>query len=272
MSQFPFGVAEADIPILLQLNDEDLISTCRSSAYLTGLCSDDYFWNLRVNEYYPRAIGLRDRYSSWRDFYTTLARSGYVLYSGDLSIYNSVQGIQGVQQAEDRLRILYGPGFRSPTMEIYLASMGDEFYRKDPHHLIEDLEDLPTLTPRTFVLYTLDGYEIIGVGSFSPATLNKITQYAIQDRLDKNLITVMRSDAGVKRYFVYKPELNIFLSKQIPILAIIDNDLGVLSRDGYDRIEYLDWSIPVPDSRSIMRNLDSFIRQPLANIVDYPMQ
>lgn len=275
MADFPFGISEVDVPILLQLSDDDLADACQSNAYLAALCSDDYFWNLRVNEYYPQAANLRTGYPSWRDLYIALSQSGYIVYTGELAVYNSGQG---VQQAIVNFRNRLGPGFQPTMVEVYRAKMGQEFSRGDPEHLIQNLNDLVTYPPRTFVLYSLDDAQTIGSEPLTPRALDKIIQYAEQNRLDEDIITIMQSGTGVPRDFVYNPEQNVFVSNQLPVLVIVDGNLGVLSPEGYYLIDYIesrddqDRPVIVPSLQSIIENLASFNREPLANVVDYPPQ
>lgn len=235
--------------------------------------SDDYFWNLRVHEYYPQAVNLRNRYQSWRDLYIAITQSGYVVYTGELTVYNSGQA---VQQAINDFRNRLGPAFQPTMAEVYVATMGEEFPRGDPNHLVHNLDNLMTYPPRTFVLYSLDDAQTFGVESLNPRTLSKIIQYANENRLDENEITVMRSDTGVKRVFIYNPQQNVFVSQQLPVIIVTNGTLGVLSREGYNHLEYVrtvdvqGQPIIVPSTRSILSNLSAFNREPLANIVNYP--
>lgn len=83
MSAFPSGIPEIDITSLLQLDDYTLANACISNKYLDQLCSDDYFWRLRlILKGFVSFIELKDQglFTTYRDLYIKLVTdAGYVV-------------------------------------------------------------------------------------------------------------------------------------------------------------------------------------------------
>ncbi len=53
---FLTGVTDADREILLNLNTKDLLNTCKTDKYASGLCSDERFLKLRMDRQYKGDI------------------------------------------------------------------------------------------------------------------------------------------------------------------------------------------------------------------------
>lgn len=79
------GLPEVDLNILLKLDLPDLLSTCRSSLYLSSLCSDDYLWLQKSREDYPQFLHLKKYFSTWREFYINVTTNAIYYLDGPIS-------------------------------------------------------------------------------------------------------------------------------------------------------------------------------------------
>ncbi len=67
------GVEPVDINILVQMDDDDLISACKVDRYTNQLCQKDALWKQKISMKYPRAIDFKDRTTNtWKDYYFKL--------------------------------------------------------------------------------------------------------------------------------------------------------------------------------------------------------
>jgi len=67
------GVELVDINILAQMNDDDLISTCKIDRYTNQLCQKDALWKQKITMKYPGAENFKDdTTNTWKDYYFRL--------------------------------------------------------------------------------------------------------------------------------------------------------------------------------------------------------
>lgn len=179
MSAFPTGNELADTNVLLQLNDQDLGRVCRSSAYLNSLCSNDYFWRLKLERECPQFLSLKNQYPSYRELYRRWARNQvYVVYNDEFSIvklYNNIEDayefirskidqLPPIERADELSEI----GGSSMTLPVYIYALpeGEEVIGRDPTHILLNISSdrvtvssllakMPVLEPDIFIIYGL---------------------------------------------------------------------------------------------------------------------
>ena len=75
------GLPAADIIILNELSDTDLINVCASNKYLNHICNNESFWFNKVLNKYSSKLGsgkeIRDKYmlpgTTWKEYYLWLS-------------------------------------------------------------------------------------------------------------------------------------------------------------------------------------------------------
>lgn len=227
-SRFPFGIPEADIPVLLQLSDQELGRTCSSSPYLNRLCKDDYFWRLRLQHRYPYLLHLSSKFPNYYEFYQYARNQAYdVQYGVDTpKLYNDIRAayqeiarwlslvgmtqIPPIERA-DELGVFLGNS-RFP-LKIYMLQLG-EISWGDPQHLLIDLSASPivvapeldkmlTFEPNILVTYTLDNPSMIGMAQLSNQSMEDLSQLSREQRLAEDMFTLQRTDNQYTLEFMY---------------------------------------------------------------------
>lgn len=69
------GIKPIDMNILLQMDDETLISACQVDKYISSLYKDDTLWINRITEYYPGAEQFKEDDTSWKEYYFQVTSS-----------------------------------------------------------------------------------------------------------------------------------------------------------------------------------------------------
>ncbi len=109
---FLTGVTDADREILLNLNTKDLLNTCKTDKYASGLCSDERFLKLRMDRQYKGD--------------TSIALTEAVTY-GDISLVKYLSDLPvPVQMSDKDYDDLFWKAYDSGYFKIgrYIMKMG----------------------------------------------------------------------------------------------------------------------------------------------------
>lgn len=187
MSVFPTGNQLADTNVLLQLNDQDLSQTCRSNAYLNSLCSNDFFWKLKLEKYYPEALPMRRSFPSYQKVYQLVRNKVYVVFDTTSRVYNDIrqaynfitsdlsldfdipeEELPSIEQAQELGNVAHKYGsinhvyiYSLPEREDPTGADPKEILLKLPGYhgtqtiISPHLADMPTLQPDLFLIYSV---------------------------------------------------------------------------------------------------------------------
>lgn len=87
-------VPELAFSLLLEAEDDDLPSLCRTNTYYSDLCKDEKFWKDRLLRRYGLFSYLKKYFDYWKDFYDAI--SNRAIYRIDTSSYSISTTIEGV--------------------------------------------------------------------------------------------------------------------------------------------------------------------------------
>ena len=176
---FPFGILEADVPILLSMSDAELGHNCRLNSYVNRLCHDDYFWQLRLEKYYPEYLGVQMPRLSYRDLYHQIATTAaYVLVvsspNNEITVFNDIRAAYEAYRNGIRLELppienaseipattsipspysfsIYRVNLNRP---VQLGSQDNLLLRLGPtgYQVVPSLDRFKVLTPGLFLIY-----------------------------------------------------------------------------------------------------------------------
>lgn len=74
--------------ILIYLTDYKLALTCQVNTYASEICWDNSFWRVRAEERMSK-LHLRPEFNSWREFYSDVMTSLYVVFI--VAVYRDIE-------------------------------------------------------------------------------------------------------------------------------------------------------------------------------------